>query len=102
LCGIFRPRLRASLTRLSALKEIEAFDDSLVPHRLAYERLVDKLTRLEATLEEHVFIHRDWRQVEFGLKEIGKISFKQLRKRYAAVLADVARVYNTGYFDCFN
>ena len=37
--------------------------------------------------------------MNYGLIEIGKVSFKNLRQRYDEIVLEIARVAKGGYFD---
>ena len=101
LIGIFRPRLNATLTRLSAIPEVDGFQDLVYDHFRAYQRTVDKLTLLRDQLELRAptVTPAEWRTLEWGLKKIGGISFKGLRKNLDNVIVELYRVERDSHFD---
>lgn len=101
LIGIFRPRLDATLLRLSAIAELDQFQDQIYDHRCAYKRTVEKLTLLrdQFELRAGLVTPEEWRTLEWGLKKIGAISFKGLRKNLDSIIVELYRVDRDSHFD---
>ncbi|KAI0682285.1 hypothetical protein BC835DRAFT_1424673 [Cytidiella melzeri] len=102
LIGIFKPKLTAVHTRLQALTELQELLNCADPdHRRALLHLVNKVNRFLNRLDElaPVTADREWQLLDWGCKAIGKVSFKQLRKNYSKVLAQLNVVNNDSYFE---
>lgn len=96
LVGIFTPKFKAVLTRLRVIRDLEELLDSAqFEHRQAYHALAKRIAEIHTDLKDsaEVTTFDEWRKYEFGLKEIGKISFKGIRSRFHQVLGELAQVY---------
>ncbi|KAI0682916.1 hypothetical protein BC835DRAFT_1250868, partial [Cytidiella melzeri] len=92
LVGIFKPKLTAVRTRLQALTELEELLNRANPdHCRALLHLVSKVNRFLNRVDDlaPVTTDREWQLLDWGCKAIGKVSFKQLRKNYDRVLAQL-------------
>ena len=100
IVAIFIPKVRATLRRLAIVVQLERFE--LLPNdiRLPVKNLVDSLDRFYNVLGSyHTIINQaEWQALNYGLLEIGKISFKNLRQRHDEIALDISRVIQGGYF----
>ena len=100
IVAIFIPKVRATLRRLAIVVQLERFE--LLPNdiRLPVKNFVDGLDRFYNVLSSyHTIINQaEWQALNYGLIEIGKISFKNLRQRHDEIALDISRVIRGGYF----
>ena len=100
IIAIFIPKIRATLRRLAIVVKLERFE--LLPNdiRLPVQNFVDALDRFYNVLGSyHSIVNRaEWQALNYGLIEIGKISFKNLRQRHDEITLDISRVIRGGYF----
>lgn len=91
--GIFIPKLKATIRRLAPLIALDRFH--LLPNdiRLPVQKLVDGLDKFYNHIATRPVDKAQWQALNFGLREIGKISFKGLRPNHARIALEVARVY---------
>ena len=100
LIGIFRPKIRATRTRLRPIGELDLSEQNSACVR-AYHNLVDKLEALDKNLlirAPHLS-PKEWQSINWGLKGIGEIPFRGLRRNLRVILASIEAVYAFGYFD---
>ena len=99
--AIFIPKIRATLRRLAIVVKLERFE--LLPNdiRLPVKNFVDALDRFYNVIAAyHTITNRaEWQALNYGLIEIGKISFKNLRQRHDEIALQVSRVIRGGYFE---
>lgn len=101
LAGIYSTRIRATLTRVTAIAEQkEKLADVPRDQYRALERLVESLLWARRHVEEI----GDWQKKEidalkWGLKQIGTVSFTSLKRRFAEIVKALAEVEGQGYFD---
>ena len=100
IIAIFIPKIRATLRRLAIVVKLERFE--LLPNdiRLPVQNFVDALDRFYNVLGSyHTILNQaEWQALNYGLLEIGKISFKNLRQRHDEIALDISRVIRGGYF----
>ena len=101
IIAIFIPKIRATLRRLAIVVKLERFE--LLPNdiRLPVKNFVDALDRFYNVIAAyHTITNRaEWQALNYGLIEIGKISFKNLRQRHDEIALQVSRVIPGGYFE---
>ena len=97
--AIFIPKIRATLRRLAILVKLERFE--LLPNdiRIPIRNFVDSLDRFYNDITTRSINPAQWQALNYGLIEIGKVSFKNLRQRYDEIVLEIARVAKGGYFD---
>ena len=98
---IFILKVRATLRRLAIVVQLERFE--LLPNdiRLPVKNFVDALDRFYNVIAAYRTItnRAEWQALNYGLIEIGKISFKNLRQRHDEIALQVSRVVRGGYFE---
>ena len=101
IIAIFIPKIRATLRRLAIVVKLERFE--LLPNdiRLPVRNFVDALDRFYNVIAAyHTITNRaEWQALNYGLIEIGKISFKNLSQRHDEIALQVSRVVRGGYFE---
>ena len=97
--AIFIPKIRATLRRLAILVKLERFE--LLPNdiRIPIRNFVDSLDKFYNDITTRSINPTQWQALNYGLIEIGKVSFKNLRQRYDEIVLEIARVAKGGYFD---
>ena len=101
LIRIFIPKFAATLKRFDIFETFqfsEEIDKNLVRD---VEKLIERLTHLQRALKDTAVtrIKEEWQSWNYGLKEIGSISFKGLRKNQARIIKELSSVWNANYFD---
>lgn len=103
LQGIFKVKIEATLRRLQILEELEArFTDQIVYDQFrAVQRIVEKLKSLQGNLEILApgLSHAQWQQLDWGLKRIGTVSFKGLRRNLTHVYAQLYHISRDCHFE---
>lgn len=101
LIGIFRLRINATLTCLQLIVDLDSFKNIQHDHCRSYKRIVEKLTTLHEQLTTcTAFINRNnWRTLKWGLKKIGAVFFKSLRRNLDKVCLELYRVERDAHFD---
>lgn len=102
LIAIFRVKLVATITRLDPIYTLTNLRDELpAEHQRVLDLLGDLLIAFTRSLVDRAYdvTQEQWQKLDWGLKEIGKISFKQLRHRYKQIVSEIVRVAGNGYFD---
>ena len=96
--AIFIPKIRATLKRLAIVVKLERFE--LLPNdiRLPLKNFVDRLDKFYNAIATCPIDRAQWQALNYGLIEIGKISFKNLRQRHDTIALEIVRVYQGGYF----
>ena len=100
--GIFRPKIEATAKRLTPIVElIEEFPDAPRDHIRKFKHFLERLLDLRDALDERAptIVAAQWQSLDWGLKEIGKISFGGIRRNYETVLRRVVGVVDNGYFE---
>lgn len=98
--GIFTPKLTATLHRLKAIPKVEHYSHATYDQVCTFECLCDSLQALLDNIVERAptIIPDQWQSLNYGLKELGGVSFKGLRRNFYMVLADLVRIAQGGYF----
>ena len=100
IIAIFIPKICATLRRLAIVVKLERFE--LLPNDicLPVKNFVNALDRFYNVIAAyHTITNRaEWQALNYGLIEIGKISFKNLRQRHDEIALDISRVIRGGYF----
>jgi hypothetical protein len=102
LIGIFKPKITATALRLKPIVELEKHWSNATPdQRCAFESLADKIQSFGFDLETRApaVTCVQWQSLDWGLKEIGKVSFAGLRRNYKEVLGRLIQISEQGYFD---
>ncbi len=101
LIGIFKPKLTAVITRLAPVYEL--LDRSKISPDLhdCFKELSWKLDSLFEDFDTRAtsITSQEWQALNFGLREIGRVSFKGLRPNYTKILTQLARIFHDRYFD---
>lgn len=99
---VYLPKIRAVIKRFVALEELAPeFPDVNAEHLRVFRHFAEKLVDLRDHIVERMptVSIAQWKSLHFGLREIGNLSFGQIRCRYSIVLSNVAGVVQGGYFD---
>jgi hypothetical protein len=102
LIGIFKPKITATALRLKPIVELEEHWSNVTPdQRRAFESLVDKIQSFSFDLESRApaVTRVQWQSLDWGLKEVGKVSFAGLWRNYQEVLSRLVQISEQGYFD---
>jgi hypothetical protein len=102
LIGIFKPKITATALRLKPIIKLEEhWSDATPDQRRAFESLADKIQSFGFDLETRVpaVTCAQWQSLDWGLKEIGKVSFARLRCNYKEILSRLVQISEQGYFD---
>ena len=100
--GIFCPKIEATAKRLMSIVELlKEFPDSHPDHVRKFHNFLERLLNLRDALDERAptIVAAQWQSLDWGLKEIGKISFGGIRRNYEMVLHRVVEVVDNGYFE---
>ena len=99
LVAIFIPKIRATLRRLAVVIKLERFE--LLPNdiRLPVKSFVDNLDKFYNHINTRPVNKAQWQALNYGLLEIGNISFKNLRRRHDEIALEIAHVVKGNYFD---
>lgn len=92
---IFTPRITATSFRLRPIAELlhHAKNQS---HRELVRKLIEKFDVINQVTD---VTHDQWRSLELGLKAIGRVEFKGLRRNFDKIIEGLAAVYVEGHFD---
>jgi hypothetical protein len=102
LIGIFKPKITATTLRLKPIIELEKhWLDATPDQRRAFESLADKIQSFSFDLETRApaVTRVQWQSLDWGLKEVGKVSFAGLRRNYKEVLSRLVQISEQGYFN---
>jgi hypothetical protein len=102
LIGIFKPKITATALRLKLIIELEEHWSNATPdQRPAFESLADKIQSFGFDLETHApaVTRVQWQSLDWGLKEVGKVSFAGLWRNYKEILSRLVQISEQGYFD---
>jgi hypothetical protein len=102
LIGIFKPKITATALRLKPIIKLEEHWSNATPDQCrAFESLADKIQSFGFDLETHApaVTRVQWQSLDWGLKEISKVSFAGLRRNYREVLSRLVQISEQGYFD---
>jgi hypothetical protein len=102
LIGIFKPKITATALRLKPIIELEEhWSDATPDQHRAFESLVDKIQSFGFDLEScaPAVTCAQWQSLDWGLKEVGKVSFAGLRRNYKEILSRLVQISGQGYFD---
>ena len=101
LANIFKPKLEATTKRLQIVLDLLDKTD----HERKHEQSVRSLDKqLHHALDHLVKVvaaanRRDLQSLDWGLKSVGNLSFKGLRRNYSRILGEIAYIAEGGYFD---
>jgi hypothetical protein len=102
LIGIFKPKITATALRLKPIIELEEHWSNVTPdqHR-AFESLADRIQSFGFDLEARTpaVTCIQWQSLNWGLKEVGKVSFAGLWHNYKEILCRLVQISEQGYFD---
>ncbi|EKM49403.1 uncharacterized protein PHACADRAFT_201664 [Phanerochaete carnosa HHB-10118-sp] len=100
LARIFAPKFAATLKRFNVLETLDC-PDVLTDNISAAFKLRDRLAHLDRTLKDvsRVISIEEWNRWDSGLKQIGGISFKGLRRNRVQVFKSLRAVWVNGPFD---
>jgi hypothetical protein len=102
LIGIFKPKITATALRLKPIIELEEHWSNATPNqRRAFESLADKIQSFGFDLETHTptVTRVQWQSLDWGLKEVSKVSFTGLRRNYKEILCRLVQISEQGYFN---
>jgi hypothetical protein len=102
LIGIFKPKITATALHLKPIIELEEhWSDATPNQRCAFESLADKIQSFGFDLESRapVVTRIQWQSLNWGLKEVGKVSFAGLWRNYKEILCRLVQISEQGYFD---
>ena len=103
LVQIFTPKFAATLKRLEVFADLDI--DERVPHDHEQDlrHLINSLTHISQRLSQAsgTTTHQEWQSWNFGLKQIGEISFKGLRGNQACIIKALVSVWRSNYFESF-
>jgi hypothetical protein len=102
LIGIFKPKITATALRLKPIIELEEhWSNATSNQRRAFESLADKIQSFGFDLEAcaPAVTRTQWQSLDWGLKEVGKVSFAGLRHNYKEILCRLVQISKQGYFD---
>lgn len=103
MAGIFRPKLVAVAARLQIIARLDnKFLDTVPPEQFqGLQRIVEKVDTFLEQLEERIpFVaHADLQSLDWGLKRIGQVSFKSLRRNIRHVVLDLYKIERDYCFD---
>jgi hypothetical protein len=79
----------------------EHWSDATPDQRRAFESLADKIQSFGFDLETRApaVTRAQWQSLDWGLKEVGKVSFAGLRRNYKEILSRLVQISEQGYFD---
>ncbi|EKM48640.1 uncharacterized protein PHACADRAFT_202573, partial [Phanerochaete carnosa HHB-10118-sp] len=100
LARIFAPKFAATLKRFNVLETLDC-PDVLTDDINAVFKLRDRLAHLDRTLKDvsRVISVEEWNRWDSGLKQIGGISFKGLRRNRVQIFKALRAVWVNGYFN---
>ena len=103
LVCIYTPKFDAVLKRLEVFETFNFGDEIglVVDHVKNLQALIECLQRIKCGLADRCSYieYRQWKGYEAGCKEIGRISFKGLRRNRVRIVKALSAVYTNGYFD---
>jgi hypothetical protein len=102
LIGIFKPKITATALHLKPIIELEEHWSNATPdQRRAFESLADKIQSFGFDLETcaPAVTRVQWQSLNWGLKEVGKVSFAGLQRNYKEILYRLVQISEQGYFD---
>ena len=99
IVAIFVPKVRATIKRLAIVIKLERFEFLPNDIKAPVERLVHGLDKFYNQIATLPIDKGQWQALNYGLIEIGKVSFKNLRQRHDEVVLAIARITKGGYFD---
>ena len=99
IVAIFVPKVRATIKRLAIVIKLERFEFLPNDIKLPVERLVHGLDKFYNSIATLPVDKAQWQALNYGLIEIGKVSFKNLRQRHDEIALEIARLAKGGYFD---
>ena len=99
IVAIFVPKVRATIRRLAIVIKLERFEFLPNDIKLPVEHLVYGLDKFYNSIATLPVDKAQWQALNYGLIEIGKVSFKNLRQRHDEIALEIARLAKGGYFD---
>lgn len=101
LTRIFAPKFAATLKRFDVFETFQFSEEIDVNLVNDVNKLIERITHLQRSLKDTACtrVKEEWQSWNYGLKEIGSISFKGLRKNQAQIVKALSAVYRTNYFD---
>lgn len=101
LIGIFDPKLKAVSTRIAPVYELLGRSNIRDDLRACFEEFVFKFDGFTENFEARApkVTKQQWQALNFGLREIGKVSFAGLRRNYEQIVTQLVYIYRDRYFD---
>jgi hypothetical protein len=102
LIGIFKPKITTTALCLKPIIELEEhWSSATSDQRRTFESLADKIQSFGFDLETcaPAVTRVQWQSLDWGLKEIGKVSFAGLWRNYKEVLCRLVQISKQGYFN---
>lgn len=101
LVRIFTPKFEATLRRLDVFKSFQIEEKIPADHIADLHALIERLTHLKGCLKDTgaVRIKDEFQGWNFGLKQIGDISFQGLRRNQAQIIKALSAVWRSNYFE---
>jgi hypothetical protein len=102
LIGIFKLKITATALRFKPIIELEEYWSNATPdQRRTFESLADKIQSFSFDLEARApaVTRVQWQSLDWGLKEVGKVSFAGLWRNYKEILSRLVQISEQGYFD---
>jgi hypothetical protein len=102
LIGIFKPKITATALCLKPIVELEEhWSNATLDQCRAFESLTDKIQSFGFDLETYTpaVTCVQWQSLNWGLKEVGKVSFAGLRCNYKEILSKLVQISEQGYFN---
>ena len=103
LARIYVPKFDAVLKQLEVFKTFDFGDDIglVIDHVKNLQALIERLQRIKRGLADRCLYieYRQWKGYKAGCKEIGGISFKELRRNWVRIVKALSAVYVNGYFN---
>jgi hypothetical protein len=102
LIGIFKLKITATALCLKPIIKLEEHWSNATSDQChAFKSFADKIQSFGFDLETHTpaVTHVQWQSLNWGLKEVGKVSFAGLRRNYREVLSRLVQISEQGYFD---
>jgi hypothetical protein len=102
LIGIFKPKITATALRLKPIIELkEHWSDATSDQCRTFESLADRIQSFGFDLEAcaPAVMRIQWQSLNWGLKEVGKVSFAGLRCNYKEILSRLVQISEQGYFN---
>jgi hypothetical protein len=102
LIGIFKPKITATAFRLKPIVELEEhWSSATLDQCCTFEFLMDKIQSFSFDLETcaPAVTCVQWQNLNWGLKEVGKVLFARVQRNYKEILCRLAQIFKQSYFD---